>query len=79
MKRIKISKQCWEVDHNFCWDQKKVVNREKKLNFRKIKEAIRSFWRILIILTKFPTCFLKYNFLIYGSSLFIYVTSVDSN
>ena len=38
------------------------------------------FSRILITLTNFPTCFLKYGFLIYGSSyLFIYFTSVDSN
>ena len=31
-------------------------------------------WRIQITLTKFLTCFLKYDFLIYGSSLFTYVS-----
>ena len=36
--------------------------------------------RIVITVTKFPRCFLKYGFLIYSSSyLLIYVTSVDSN
>ena len=48
-----IAKHCWEADHNFIWDQKKVINRESRLR---------------ITLTKFPTCFLKYGFLIYGSS-----------
>ena len=23
-----ITKHCWEADHNFSWDQKKVVDRE---------------------------------------------------
>ena len=48
-----IAKHYWEADHNFIWDQKKVINRESRLR---------------ITLTKFPTCFLKYGFLIYGSS-----------
>ena len=36
-----IAKHCWEVDHNFNWDQKKVIDRERKLIPRKIKESIR--------------------------------------
>ena len=35
----KIAKHCWEVDHNFIWDQKK-VDRESRLIPRKIKETI---------------------------------------
>ena len=26
-----IAKQCWEADHNFNWDQKKVIDRESRL------------------------------------------------
>ena len=37
-----IVKQCWEVDHNFSWDQKKVVDRESRLIPWKIKETIHS-------------------------------------
>ena len=37
-----IAKQCWEADHNFNWDQKKVIDRESKLIRRKIKETIHS-------------------------------------
>ena len=37
-----IAKHCWEADHNFSWDQKKVVNRESRLIPRKIKETIHS-------------------------------------
>ena len=62
-----IAKHCWEVDHNFNWYQKKLIDREIRLIPRKIKETIHSL-KILITLTKFPTCFLKYGFLIYGSS-----------
>ena len=66
-----IAKHCWEADHNFNWDQKKVIDRESRLIPRKI--------HTLFALTKFPTCFLKYGFLIYGSSyLIIYVTFADS-
>ena len=25
-----IAKHCWEADHNFNWDQKKVIDREGK-------------------------------------------------
>ena len=38
----KIAKHCWEADHNFNWDQKKVVERECRLIPRKIKETIHS-------------------------------------
>ena len=51
-----IEKHCWEADHNFSWGQKKVVDRESRLIPGYIKETIHS------------TCFLKYGFLIYGSS-----------
>ena len=35
-----IAKHCWEADHNFNWDQKKVIDRESRLIPRKIKETI---------------------------------------
>ena len=35
-----IAKHCWEADHNFSWNQKKVVYRESRLIPRKIKETI---------------------------------------
>ena len=38
----KIAKHCWEADHNFNWDQKKVVDRESRLILRKIKETMYS-------------------------------------
>ena len=38
-----IAKHCWEADHNFNWDQKKVIDRESRLIPRKIKETINSF------------------------------------
>ena len=37
-----IDKHCWEADHNFKWDRKKVIDRESKLIPRKIKETILS-------------------------------------
>ena len=37
-----IAKHCREADHNFNWDQKKVVDRESRLIPRKIKETIHS-------------------------------------
>ena len=37
-----IAKHCWEADHNFNWDQKKVIDRESTLIPRKIKETIHS-------------------------------------
>ena len=38
--RNKTAKHCWEADHNFKWDQKKVIHRESRLISRKIKETI---------------------------------------
>ena len=37
-----IAKHCWEADHNFNWDQKKVIDRESRLIPKKIKETIHS-------------------------------------
>ena len=37
-----IAKHCWEVDHNFIWDQKKDIDRESRLIPQKIKETIHS-------------------------------------
>ena len=37
-----IAKHCREADHNFNWDQKKVIDRESRLIPRKIKETIHS-------------------------------------
>ena len=37
-----IAKRCWEADHNFYWDQRKVVDRESRLIPLKIKETIHS-------------------------------------
>ena len=31
-----IAKHCWEADHNFNWDQKKVIDRESRLIRRHI-------------------------------------------
>ena len=62
-----IAKHCREADHNFSWDQKKVVDRESRSIPMMIKKTY-ILWRILIMLTKFPTCFMKYGFLIYDSS-----------
>ena len=37
-----IAKHCWEADHNFNWDQKKVIDKESRLIPSKIKETIHS-------------------------------------
>ena len=37
-----IAKHCWEPDHNFSWDQRKVVDRESRLIPGKIKETMHS-------------------------------------
>ena len=34
------AKHFWEADHNFIWDQKKVIDRESRLIPRKVKEMI---------------------------------------
>ena len=74
-----ITKHCWEADHNFNWDQKKVIDRESRLILRKIKETINSLKnpnRINKISYMLPERWLP----IYGSfQLIIYVTFVDSN
>ena len=47
-----IAKHCWEADHNFNRDQKKVIDRESRLIPRKIKENIHSL-KNLITLKKY--------------------------
>ena len=42
VKRIKPVKHCWKADHNFSWHQKKVFDRESRLNPWKIKEVKHS-------------------------------------
>ena len=37
-----IAKHCWETEHNFNWDPKKVIDRKSRLIHRKIKETIHS-------------------------------------
>ena len=74
-----IVKHCWDADHNFNWNQKRFIDRKSSLIFRKIKEIIYSLKNPNDV-NKIFTCFLKYGFLIYGSSeLLVYVTFVDSN
>ena len=36
------AKHCWEADHNFSWDQEKVVDTESRLIPMKIKETLPS-------------------------------------
>ena len=40
IEKNEIAKHCWEADHNFSWDQKKIVDRESRLIPRKIKETL---------------------------------------
>ena len=64
------AKHCWEAYHNFSWDQKKLlIGKAGQVLGRSKKPHI--LWRILVTLTKIPTCFLKFGFLIYGSSLLL--------
>ena len=35
----KIAKHCWEVDHNFSWDQKEVVDEEDQRNHTFFEES----------------------------------------
>ena len=61
VKKNKIAKDCWEADHNFSWDQKKVVDMESRLIPRKVKETIPYFKnpnRINKIFYTFPTIWL---------------------
>ena len=41
-EKSETAKHCWEADHNFCWDQKKVDDRESRLIPWTIKETIDS-------------------------------------
>ena len=40
--KSELAKHCWEADHNFNWDQMKVIDRESRLIDRKIKETAHS-------------------------------------
>ena len=37
-----FAKHCWETDHNFSWNQEKVIDLESRLIPREIKETIHS-------------------------------------
>ena len=63
-----IDKHCWEADHNFYWDQKKVIDMESRLIPGKIKETIHSL--------KNPNHINKISYML---PVIIYVTSVNSN
>ena len=39
-EKKEIAKHFWEADHNFSWDQQKIVDREIRLIPGKIKETI---------------------------------------
>ena len=39
-EKNEIKEHYWEADHNFSWNQKKVVDRESRLIHGKIKETI---------------------------------------
>ena len=41
-EKNETAKQCWEADHKFSRDQRKVVDRESRLILRKIKETVHS-------------------------------------
>ena len=41
-EKNKIVRHCWKTDYNFSCDQKKVVDRENRLNPLKIKETMHS-------------------------------------
>ena len=41
-EKNETAKPCWEGDHSFVWDQKKVVDRESRLIPTKIKETIHT-------------------------------------
>ena len=63
-------KHCWEADHNFSWDQNKVVDRESRLIPRKIKETIHTFFTFFNLYNLRILITLKYGFLIYVSSYY---------
>ena len=39
-EKNEIGKHCWEADHNFSWDQKKVFYRRSRLILRRVKETV---------------------------------------
>ena len=41
-EKNKIARHCWKTDYNFSCDQKKVVDRESRLNPMKIKKTMHS-------------------------------------
>ena len=41
-EKNEIAKHCWEPDHDFSWDQKKVVDMESRFIPRNSKETIHS-------------------------------------
>ena len=59
-----IAKHCCEEDHNFSWDQKRVVGRESMKIPKKIKETINSINHI----NKISYMLSEIYVLIYGSS-----------
>ena len=73
-----IAKHCWQADHNFRWDQKKVIDRESRLIPRKTKKIIHSLKNPNHINFLHASWNMVAQFMVV-LSLLIYVTSVDSN
>ena len=42
-EKNKITKHCWEEDHNFSYDQKKAIGTESRVVSKKIKETIKLY------------------------------------
>ena len=42
-------KHCWKADHNFSWNQQKVVDTESRLISRKIKETNKSQFLVIYL------------------------------
>ena len=62
-----ITKHCCQESHICKWYQKKLLIKKASWFLGRWKKPY-IIWRILITLTKVPTYFLKYGFLMYGSS-----------
>ena len=81
-EKNEITNYFWEADHDFSWDQKKVVNRDSWLTSRKINEIIHSFKnpnysnKISYML---PETWLFFGVIYSSSKLLIYFLSLDSN
>lgn len=72
VKKIKLENTAGKLITTLAGIRKKLLTRQAGyLLGRSNKLCI--IWRILIMLTKFPLCFLKYDFLIYYSFLFLYM------